>query len=79
MDARQSTPSNGESVSDVSDPERQLCTPSTFWRCTFCGNVVTRDERPTRCFQCRRGESDRQLNEVRLFLEIDMAEVVGSR
>lgn len=30
----------------------------TEWRCRYCGNVMLRKGRPTRCLQCRRGEHE---------------------
>jgi len=76
MNANESTPSSGESVPDGS--EQTVKTPESLWRCTFCGNLVVRDDRPTACLQCRRGESERQLNETRLFIEIVVQELVDS-
>lgn len=76
MTASNHTPPNGESVSDGG--QQTLRTPSALWRCTFCGNVLIRDVRPTKCFQCRRGESERQLNDDRLFAEFSIGELVES-
>jgi hypothetical protein len=77
MNASDLTPPSGESLSGESDPERDVAAPSRLWRCTFCGTIRATDERPTRCFHCRRGESRHQLNEVRLFLKFELEELVG--
>jgi rubrerythrin len=42
------------------------------WACRFCGNLMLREERPTKCLNCRRGESDLQLNDDRLFEKVQL-------
>jgi rubrerythrin len=69
MDASESTHPSGESVSEASDAKPRL------WRCRFCGNAVLRPGRPTKCYHCRRGESELQLNDERLFQQMTAEEV----
>jgi rubrerythrin len=54
-----------------SESPEGFATAQRRWCCTFCGNVVALQERPTECYHCRRGESELQLNESRLFVELD--------
>jgi len=46
-----------------------------LWRCRFCGSAVLQPARPERCLHCRRGESDLQLNDERLFQRVRDSEV----
>ena len=41
-----------------------------FWRCTECGNLVAKEQRPDRCYNCRTGDSD--LTQNPLYERVDL-------
>jgi rubrerythrin len=41
-----------------------------LWYCTRCGNVVNREDRPEKCFNCRTGSTD--LSDTRLYEELEI-------
>lgn len=55
MNASEDSPREGQ---ECSGPPNSRQPDLTWYRCRFCGNVVAREERPTRCYVCRRGENE---------------------
>lgn len=55
MDASETSPREGQECSGTTNSQQANL---TGFRCRFCGNVVAREERPTRCYVCRRGENE---------------------
>lgn len=57
-------------ATDNTPPEGVKGTAGSFWNCKFCGNVVYRRERPSKCYNCRPGEND--YGETHLYTEIEI-------
>lgn len=55
MNAPGNSSREGQECSGRTDSEQSAL---ARFRCRFCGNLVAREEPPTRCYVCRRGENE---------------------
>lgn len=70
MRASDTTPAKGESADGRTDTESHA---RRFWACTFCGNLIARRTVPSKCYNCRRGETEKSRGE--LYEEIVLGEI----